>query len=94
MISANSFGEMCFLESYKDEKKVNFEIFETFFFVLQYKWSFLKVEGQFWSFVLKHQKDFFDSLNELFFKFIWNGGNDRVQRKIVCTDYSHFTVHS
>lgn len=31
---------------------------------------------------------FFDTLNKLFFKFIWNGGNDRVKRKIMCSDYS------
>ena len=37
---------------------------------------------------IKTPKTFFDSLNKLFFKFIWNGGNDRVKRKIVCTDYS------
>ena len=37
---------------------------------------------------IKTPKTFFDSLNKLFFKFIWNRGNDRVKRKIVCTDYS------
>jgi hypothetical protein len=31
-------------------------------------------------------KSFFKDLNKLFFKFIWNGGNDRVKRKILCTD--------
>ena len=31
---------------------------------------------------------FFKKLNTLFFKFIWSGGKDRVQRKIMCSDYS------
>ena len=31
---------------------------------------------------------FFKQLNKLFFKFIWNGGNDRVKRKCLCNDYS------
>ena len=30
---------------------------------------------------------FFKELNGIFFKFIWNGGKDRVQRKIMCNDY-------
>ena len=31
---------------------------------------------------------FFKKLNTLFFKFIWNGGNDRVKRANLCLDYS------
>ena len=34
-------------------------------------------------------KIFFKKLNHLFFKFIWNGGNDRVKRDILCNDYEH-----
>ena len=35
----------------------------------------------------------------MFFKFIWNGGNDRVKREILCNDYEHgglrmFDLHS
>ena len=32
-------------------------------------------------------KIFFKKLNGLFFKFVWNGGNDRVKRNIFCNDY-------
>ena len=34
-------------------------------------------------------KTFFKKLNHLFHKFIWNGGNDRVKRDILCNDYDH-----
>ena len=34
-------------------------------------------------------KIFFKKLNHLFYKFIWNGGNDRVKRDILCNDYEH-----
>ena len=34
-------------------------------------------------------KTFFKKLNHLFYKFIWNGGNDRVKRDILCNDYDH-----
>ena len=37
---------------------------------------------------IKLPSSFFKSLNKLFFKFIWNGGNDRVQRKVMCNDYN------
>ena len=33
-------------------------------------------------------RSFFQKLNTIFFKFIWNGGNDRVQRKVMCNDYN------
>ena len=33
-------------------------------------------------------KIFFKKLNTLFFKFIWNGGNDRVKRKYLLNNYS------
>ena len=32
-------------------------------------------------------KTFFKKLDHLFYKFIWNGGNDRVKRNILCNDY-------
>ena len=32
---------------------------------------------------------FFKELNRIFFNFIWNGGRDRVQRKVMCNDYSN-----
>ena len=32
-------------------------------------------------------KSFFKKLNTIFFKFIWNGGNDRVKRKYLLNDY-------
>ncbi len=35
----------------------------------------------------KIPKAFFNQLNKLFFKFIWNGGNDRVKRDYMCNDY-------
>ena len=38
-------------------------------------------------FVLIFLKSFFKKLNHLFFKFIWNWGNDRVKRDILCNDY-------
>ena len=34
-------------------------------------------------------KTFFKKLNHLFYKFIWNGGNDRVKRDILCNDNDH-----
>ena len=35
-------------------------------------------------------KIFFKKLNHLFsFKFIWNGGNGRVKRDVLCNDYEH-----
>ena len=34
-------------------------------------------------------KTFFIKLNHLFYKFIWNGGNDRVKRDILCYDYDY-----
>jgi hypothetical protein len=34
-------------------------------------------------------KIFFKKLNTLFFKFIWNGGNDRVKRNYFLNDYSN-----
>ena len=37
---------------------------------------------------IKIPNAFFHQLNTLFFKFIWNGGNDRVKRKCVCNDFS------
>lgn len=30
---------------------------------------------------------FFKELNRIFFKFIWSGGRDRVQRRVMCNDY-------
>ena len=36
---------------------------------------------------IKLPGSFFKDLNRLFFKFIWNGGKDRVQRKVICNDY-------
>ena len=33
-------------------------------------------------------KIFLKKLNTLFFKFIWNGGNDRVKRKYLLNNYS------
>ena len=37
---------------------------------------------------IKIPNSFFKQLNKLFYKFIWNGGNDRVKRKCLCNDYS------
>ena len=34
-------------------------------------------------------KIFFKKLSLLFYKFIWNGSNDRVKRDILCNDYEH-----
>ena len=34
-------------------------------------------------------KIYFKKLTHLFFKFIWNGGNDRAKRDILCNDYEH-----
>ena len=34
-------------------------------------------------------KSFFKRLNTIFFKFIWNGGNDRVKRAYLCIDYTN-----
>ena len=36
---------------------------------------------------IKIPQKFFNELNSLFFKFIWSGGKDRVQRKFVYNDY-------
>jgi hypothetical protein len=36
---------------------------------------------------IKIPKPFFFKLNTLLFKFIWNGGNDRVKRSFLCLDY-------
>ena len=36
---------------------------------------------------IKIPRSFFQKLNTIFFKFIWNGGKDRVQRKILCNNY-------
>ena len=36
---------------------------------------------------IKIPRSFFKELNGIFFRFIWNGGKDRVQRKIMCNDY-------
>ena len=33
-------------------------------------------------------RSFYQKLNTIFFKFIWNGGKDRVQRKVMCNDYN------
>ena len=30
---------------------------------------------------------YFKELNSIFYKFIWNGGKDRVQRKLMCNDF-------
>ena len=38
---------------------------------------------------IKLPQKFFNELNSMFFKFIWNGGKDRVQRKFICNDYTH-----
>ena len=37
---------------------------------------------------IKLPRSFFKTLNKLFFKYIWNGGKDRVQRKIMCNEYN------
>ncbi len=37
---------------------------------------------------IKIPESFFKTLNTLFFKFIWSGGNDRVKRDFLCLDYS------
>ena len=37
---------------------------------------------------IKLPSSFFKTLNTMFFKFIWNGGNDRVQRKVTYNDYT------
>ena len=31
---------------------------------------------------------FFTELNKIFYSFIWNGGKDRVKRRLMCNDYS------
>ena len=36
---------------------------------------------------IKIPQKFFNELNSLFLKFIWSGGKDRVQRKILYSDY-------
>ena len=38
---------------------------------------------------IKLPQKFFNELNSMFFKFIWNGGKDRVQRKFICNEYTH-----
>ena len=35
---------------------------------------------------IKIPNSFFKQLEKLFYKFIWNGGNDRVKRKCMCND--------
>ena len=37
---------------------------------------------------IKIPKSFFKQLNTMFYKFIWNGGNDRVKRQLMCNDFS------
>ena len=37
---------------------------------------------------LKIPMKFFKDLNKMFYKFIWNGGRDRVKRNFLCNDYS------
>ena len=37
---------------------------------------------------IKLPKSFFKQLNTLLFKFIWNNGSDRVQRQLMCNDFS------
>lgn len=37
---------------------------------------------------IKIPQKYFIELNKLFFKFIWNGGKDRVQRKLMYNDYA------
>eukprot|EP00057_Strongylocentrotus_purpuratus_P026288 XP_011680762.1 PREDICTED: uncharacterized protein LOC583642 [Strongylocentrotus purpuratus] len=37
---------------------------------------------------IKIPKKFFRQLNTILYKFIWNGGSDRVKRRLMCNDYS------
>ena len=37
---------------------------------------------------IRTPRSFFKELNRICFKFIWNGGKDRVQRKVMCNDYN------
>ncbi|XP_071501744.1 uncharacterized protein [Diadema antillarum] len=37
---------------------------------------------------IKIPSKFFKSLNTILYKFIWNGGNDRIKRQYLCNDYS------
>ena len=34
-------------------------------------------------------RSFYTELNSIFYKFIWNGGRDRVQRIVMCNDYKN-----
>ena len=43
---------------------------------------------------IKIPKSFFKDLEKLFLKFIWSGGNDRVKRKYMCSDYSVAGLHT
>ena len=38
---------------------------------------------------IKIPPNFVKELNKIFYRFIWNGGKDRVQRKLMCNDFSH-----
>ena len=38
---------------------------------------------------IKIPTSFFKELNKAFYTFIWNGGKDRVQRKLMCNDYHY-----
>jgi len=38
---------------------------------------------------IKIPKYFFKKLEKMFFKFIWNGGNDRVKRVFVCNNFNY-----
>ena len=38
---------------------------------------------------IKIPPSFFKELNRIFYRFIWNGGRDRVQRKLMCNDFRH-----
>ena len=37
---------------------------------------------------IKLPESFFETLNKLFFNFIWSGGKDRIKRDYLCLDYS------
>ena len=37
---------------------------------------------------IKIPKIFFKELNKVFYNFIWNGGRDRVKRRLLCNDYN------
>ena len=38
---------------------------------------------------IKIPPNFFKELNKIFYRFIWNGGKDKVQRKLMCNAFSH-----